>query len=157
MLKSILSSVFIAVLLVACSGDASKGGSKPSITASLNVEDLVQIQQEFIECKEASTEAHSCKEFVSKSMAVYYGYEFMGANEVFLPYDKVVDAVVESSVWEDLGSAKRQSTLDLAQKNANNGIPTLAVNADNKTVAIVINGKLTRSNSLGLDLSLIHI
>lgn len=151
MIKSICSAIFLSFLLVSCSGDSSKDSARESLTASLNVEDLVEIQQAFIKCKESSTEPHSCKEFVAKSIATYYGYEFMGANDLPLPYDKLSEVVVASNAWKEIGDANEQSTLTTAQQNANKGIPTLAVNASNNTLAIVIKGELTHSNSLGLD------
>jgi len=147
MIKKLLIFSSFALLLISCGGS-----SETKLVASLNINDLEESKSEFIECKNSAVEKHTCKEFVAAAFSKYYGYELKGDDKLFLPYDEILDFVNESGDWEELGAANDQLVLNKAQDNANNGIGTLALSTKgSKTVATVINGKLSHSNSLGLD------
>jgi hypothetical protein len=150
MIKNFLIFSSVALLFVSCGGTSESFESK--LVASLNVDDLEESKSEFIECKKNAAEKHSCKEYVAVAFSKYYGYELKSDDKLFLPYDEILDFVSKSTDWKEIGSASDQSVLNEAQDNANNGIGTLALNTKgSKTVAIVISGKLSHSNSLGLD------
>ncbi|MFT6715479.1 MAG: hypothetical protein ACJA0Q_000106 [Saprospiraceae bacterium] len=150
MVKKLLFFISISLLVVSCGGPSESPANK--VTASLDVNDLVESQSEFIQCKNETTENHACKSYVAIAFAKYYGYEMKGDGGLFLPYDEILDFVKVSSDWTEIGLASDQSVLIEAQENANNGIGTVALNTKgSKTVAIVIEGKLSHSNSLGLD------
>lgn len=142
--------------LMACGDSSKKSGSTTGESstheASLDLKDIETLQASYIECKEASTEQHGCKEFVSLAVSKYYGYDFMGASGEFLAYDKLHNAISLSATWEKVGAANQQQVLNKAQANANKGIPTLAVSGSGtKSIAIVVKGELAHSNSMGLD------
>ncbi|MFT6746563.1 MAG: hypothetical protein ACJAZ2_000904 [Glaciecola sp.] len=148
MIKRVLLFSVITIIFTSCGTSVS---SDNTATGSLDVKDLEASKEAFIDCKNTSTESHACKEFVATAFASYYGYKLMNADE-YLPYDEILATISESSDWQELGSASDQNVLNEAQENANQGIGTLAVNTKGtKSVAIIIKGELSHSNSLGLD------
>lgn len=130
-------------------GGSEKAGKAPTLDLRL-IEGVVA---DFKECKSSAAKPHMCKEFVSKAVSVYYSYDNLQAeNGAYLDYDEILGFVRSSDDWESLGSAKDQSVLNKAQENANAGIATLAINTKGtNSIAIVVKGKLSHSNSMGLD------
>jgi len=149
MLKNIVCIISVALLVVSCGNDSA---SKESATvAALEVEDLEQSLIEFIDCKNTATESHTCKEYIALAISKYYGYDLKGADDSFLPYDEILSKVSKSDDWTEVGFANDQAVLTKAQENANSGIGTIALSLKSNSVAIVIKGELTHSNSLSLD------
>lgn len=155
MYKKILYCVALVLLAVSCGSSADKGDKKEetraTVVGSLSNSDLEAGKAAFIACKNNSKELHACKTNVAEIFAKYYGYHLM-SDDRYVPYDQIFGLVSQSTEWEELGFASDQEVLIQAQKNANNGIGTLAISAKGShSVAVVIKGALSYSNSLGLD------
>jgi hypothetical protein len=149
MFKNIICIVSVALLVVSCGNNS--GSKENAKVASLEVKDLEESLAEFIACKNAATESHACKEYTALAISKYYGYDLKDTDNVYLPYDEILAHVSASNDWIELGLANDQSVLNTAQKNANKGIGTIALSIKSNSIAIVINGKLSHSNSLNLD------
>ncbi len=174
-MKRIIGIVFLTVLMASCGGDttqsdnntpnSTKGenskGAGSSVTndaeaqgeaGSGSIADIETLVVAYKQCKTHASNPNDCKEYAAMAFGKYYGFNFIGAGNTFLAYDKLHAAITMSNQWDELGNATDQDVLDKAQENANAGIPTIAVSTEgSKTVAIVVKGEKSHSNSLGLD------
>jgi hypothetical protein len=127
--------VFSTLVLVGCGG------------TDFTIED---VKAEFIECKSAAAEKHSCKSYPTKSIAAAYKIdEFKDEAGNYIPYDEVLAAIDASGYWGLLGNADDQAVLDEAQALANEGIAVVAIQEKKKTLALILPGNQEKSGSWG--------
>ena len=135
----------------------SCGGNTASVSLEKHPKlNLEKVLQEFIECKSASTEKHTCKEFIAK--AINGNFELSDFNHPdsvgkYVDYDEIAAIVEASSSWKKIGYAIDQEAMDYVQKYANEGKPALAISTKSGigNVAIIVEGKLVKSASWDLN------
>jgi hypothetical protein len=129
------------------SGSSSSTYSAPS-TGSID-----GVFNDFMSCKDNSTERASCKEFPAKAICTVYGIsDLMNGEDSYVKYDELL-ANLDMSKWEKVGQASDQSALDKAQAAANEGRAAFAIDEGDQygNIAIILAGEAKRSTKWGLD------
>ncbi len=86
---------------------------------------LEAVQKEFIACKLAAKEKHTCKQYVAKAINGNFQItDFNHPDSVgqYVDYDEIIKVVEASSQWKNIGDATDQDALDYVQKVANEGV-----------------------------------
>jgi hypothetical protein len=112
---------------------------------------------EFKVCKSSdpANDSSPCNRFAGQALEKVYGVSDFKNGSGYLSANGIVAyLVVNSPPWKEVGRASSQEALGIAQKNANEGSPVVAVRpGPGKTsghVALVIPGKSTWSASWNL-------
>jgi len=159
-MQRIIALVLTFVVVVACKNDAKSGKDQPSNEATTTVEDAkLSTQQDqflsttiayFKQCKAEATDRNDCRNSITKMITEFYNIgDFRAKDGGFVVYDSIQPIVKQSNDWTKLGAANDQEALNKAQKAANAGKATIAIDISQTygQVAMIIPGKLTTSGS----------
>lgn len=95
-------------------------------------------------------DAAPCRGFVAEALHRVFGLNDFVAGEGYLSMSGVAEKIRRAgSDWREIGSATSQSTLDQAQRSANDGQPVLAIYRDAgfDHIALILPGDSTASKS----------
>lgn len=135
-LALIASTLTLTIALTSCGG----GPSQPTVQ---------EVFDGFKTCKSDAEEAHACKEYPAMLVHAAYDNEDFIADDSYLPYDEIIDAINNSGHWGLVGDAKDQDVLDKAQQYANDGVAVVAIHEKKKTVTVIMPGEQELSRSWG--------
>ena len=114
---------------------------------------LEDIVEGYYECHENSESKNDCRYYVAEAICTFYDIEDFKKEDGWMTYEEMIISFKTSSKWEKIGAATDQEVLDQARANANDGIPTLAIESDKNTghVALILPGPKQKSGSWGLE------
>ncbi|MEM6721896.1 MAG: hypothetical protein AAF611_21390 [Bacteroidota bacterium] len=158
-MQRIITGILVLVLVIACKNDA-KSEKNTSSSGTTKVEEVkLSTQQDqflsttiayFKQCKAEATNRNDCRNSITKMITEFYNIgDFRAKDGGFVIYDSIQSIVKRSNDWTKLGNASNQEALNKAQKAANDGKATLAIDVSQTygQVAMIIPGKLTKSGS----------
>ncbi len=126
MRKIVLSVITLSILIfIGCGGNEV-------VTITIEKESIEHLLDEYEECQDDAENAMDCKDFTAKAISKYFGVEDLKQEGKYINYPDIYDFVSESDAWRNYGDATSQATLDNAQKFANEGIPVIAINTEDK-------------------------
>jgi hypothetical protein len=146
MKKIALSAIVLStVLFIGCGGEKSE-------TINIDKESIEHLLEEYGECQDEAESAMDCKRFTAKAISKYFGVEDLKKEDTYIEYHDIHDFVSESNAWRNYGGAESQATMDNAQKFANEGIPVIAINTEdkNKLTVLIIAGEQATSSKWGV-------
>ncbi len=118
-----------------------------------STEILEEIKGDYDDCKANETKERECNRFTAEALCRFYEINDFQQDEDYVTYREIKDVVtLNGGIWEPIGLATSQESLEQAQKNANNTKATIAFDPTKSNhVAIILPGKMVPSGSWGLD------
>lgn len=146
MKKITLSVITLSMLII-----ISCGGEKAE-TVSIGKESIEHLLDEYEDCQDDAESAMDCKDFTAKAISKYYGVEDLKKDEQYIDYHDIYDFVSASGAWSNLGDADDQGVMDQAQQFANEGVPVIAIDTDDKhkLTVLIIAGEQASSSKWGV-------
>ncbi len=144
-MKLILKSVAVilmALLITNCGGSPSDEEKKVTID---------RILEEFNDCVVEAESNQECKQFVARAICEYNGIKDFVHNGRYVDYHEIYEIVSEEGDWDFLGFATDLEVMKEAQKLANEDIPVIAINTEDKHkfTVLIIKGELSKSSKWG--------
>jgi hypothetical protein len=134
--------IFIALVMINCGGTPSDKQKKVTID---------RILEEFNDCVAEAESNKDCKEFVARAICEYNGIKDFVDDGRYVDYHEIYEIVSEEKDWELLGYATDLEVLKEAQKLANEDVPVIAINTNDKHkfTVLIIKGELSKSTKWG--------
>lgn len=115
---------------------------------------LDEIIEGYYTCNEEAESKRDCRYYVAEAICKFYDIDdFKEKDGSFMTYEDMISNIKMLSQWSIIGKASSQKVLDKAMAHANDGRPTIAMEADKNTghIALILPGEKKKSGSWQLE------
>lgn len=115
---------------------------------------LDDIIKGYYECNEEADSKKECRYYVAEAICKFYDIDdFKESDGSYMTYENMIYNIKMLSQWSVVGKASSQKVLDKAMAHANDGRPTIAIEADKNTghIALILPGEKKKSGSWQLE------